>query len=64
MKLHLPAYMIPNHYIKVPEMRLTASNKLDTKYLKSEFTKNILTLQHVKILLIKKVLLRMLYPKF
>lgn len=39
MKLHLPVYMIPNHYMKVPEMRLTASNKLDTKYLKSEFTK-------------------------
>ncbi|KRL62166.1 non-ribosomal peptide synthetase [Lactobacillus psittaci] len=39
MKLHLPTYMIPNHYVKVSEMKLTASNKLDTKYLKSEFTK-------------------------
>ncbi|MFN0602785.1 AMP-binding protein [Facklamia hominis] len=40
LSLHLPEYMIPNHYVKVTEMKLTASNKLDTEYLKNEFKKN------------------------
>lgn len=69
MKLHLPAYMIPNHYIKVPEMRLTASNKLDTKYLKSEFTKkysNITTRENTsnKESIIKNVISEILAEPF
>ncbi|OYS45710.1 AMP-binding protein, partial [Lactobacillus taiwanensis] len=69
MKLHLPAYMIPNHYIKVPEMRLTASNKLDTKYLKSEFTKkysNITTHENTsnKESIIKNVISEILAEPF
>lgn len=35
----LPAYMIPSHYLQVSEIRLTASNKLDTAFLEAEFVK-------------------------
>ncbi|MDO4912565.1 MAG: AMP-binding protein [Lactobacillus sp.] len=37
---HLPDYMVPSHYLQVAEMKLTASNKLDTEYLKQEFAKS------------------------
>lgn len=40
LSLHLPEYMIPKHYVRVTEMKLTASNKLDIEYLKNEFEKS------------------------
>ena len=40
LSLHLPEYMVPNHFVKVTEMKLTANNKLDTNFLKDEFKKN------------------------
>ncbi|MCU0083128.1 AMP-binding protein [Streptococcus danieliae] len=40
LSLRLPEYMIPSHYVTVAEIKLTASNKLDTEYLINEFKKH------------------------
>ncbi len=38
----LPEYMIPKYFCKVDEMKVTASNKLDTEYLKNRFNQQFI----------------------
>lgn len=41
LRMHLAEYMIPKHVVYVHEMKRTASNKLDTDYLKAEYSKGL-----------------------